>query len=173
MTIDAVAVDDPVQASTMNQLILGANGSPGRAIIVANGTWSVPDGVHKFKVTLGAGGTGGSFDTMGGGGEDSYIIPGSAGPAGLMASSCVAGVEPGTSYSITIGSGGAAGSGAGGTTSFGTLMSVSASAASFAAGSTSNAYHAYPPIANSAGTPYSGGGAANGAGHQGFVLIEW
>lgn len=172
MTIDAVAVDDPVQASTMNQLILGANGSPGRAVIVANGTWSVPDGVHKFKVTVGSGGHGGASDTYGGSGEDSYLIPGAPGANGKIGSSCVAGVEPGTSYSITIGAGGGADT-AGGTTSFGTLMSASSSAVSFAAGSTSNAYHP-PMLCNSGGTLYSGGGAGSGGtGAQGFVMIEW
>ena len=56
MTIASVAADEPVQASTTNQLIANVNASPGIAIFTANGTFSVPNGVHKFMVTLCGGG---------------------------------------------------------------------------------------------------------------------
>lgn len=179
MTLETVAVDDPVLASTMQQVIANVNGSPGRAIYTSNGTWSVPNGVHKFKVTLCGGGGVGGFDTTGGGGEDSYVVPGLPGGNGPMISAVIAGVELGTTFAITIGAG--SGSGTGGTTSFGTLMSSSGGGPDGAPGSATfpagapNIYHANSIFCiNAAGVPYGSGGArGRGAGANGIVVIEW
>lgn len=127
MTIDAVAVGDPVSASKTNQLIDNVNGSPNRVVFVVNGSWSVPSGCHRFKVTLcGGGGAGGSATTFGGG-EDSTIIPGQPGGDGPMISAIIAGQEIGSTFAIVVGAGGTSGSG--GTSSFGTLMSSTGGAA--------------------------------------------
>lgn len=196
MTIATVAADDPVAASAINQLIANVNGSPGVAIITANTTWAVPNGVHKFRVTLCGGGGGLGPDGIGGSGEDVYSIPGGLGGDSITRRIWVAGADLGTSYSITIGAGGAA-EAAGGATSFGTLLTV----AGGGAGPTGTA--ATPKPKGSVGNPSSGSllssalaignqsvalydtpsnyqrgygeGATNGAttGAPGIVIIEW
>lgn len=118
MTLSSVAPDDPVEAPLMNQLIANVNASPGVAIITASGTWAVPSGVHKFRVTLcGGGGTGGDFG-VGGSGEDVFSTPGGPGGDSIARRIWVAGADIGTTYSITVGA-------AGGSTSFGSLLTVS------------------------------------------------
>lgn len=187
MTIASVAVDDPVEAATANQLIDNVNASPGRAIFTSNGTWSVPSGVHKFKVTLcGGGGHGEGFVTVGGG-EDSYIVAGANGGDAPMVSSLFSGVELGTSYVITIGAAGAYG-GTGGTTSFGTaLTSTGGGSASgttaggrgstTVSGGSTRLYHDNGILTNSAGAAYGSGGVGTTgsavAGMQGIVVVEW
>jgi hypothetical protein len=123
MTIASVAADDPVTASTMNQLIANVNSSPGIAIFTSNGTWAVPSGVHKFRVTLCGGGGGIGDIGVGGGGEDVFSIPGSDGGDSIARRIYVSGADIGTTYSITIGAGGGAIAN-GGPTSFGTLLTV-------------------------------------------------
>jgi hypothetical protein len=98
MAIEAVSVDNPVKASTMNQIISNVNVSNNRAIFTANGTWSVPVGVHRFKVTLcniGAASTG--LVTVG----DGFQIDGPQGAHSPMASKIFSGIDEGTSYAIT------------------------------------------------------------------------
>lgn len=178
MTIASVAVDDPIEAATANQLIANVNGSPGRAIFTANGLWSVPDGVHKFKVTLCGGGAGGHPDTSGGGGEDSYIIPGDPGNDSQMISALYSGVDVGTSYTVTIGAGGATADASGGTTSLGSILSSTGATSSSkgtatVTGGTQSMYRDHF-VLNSSGVPYGSGGAGGGgAGAQGIVIIEW
>lgn len=123
MTLSTVAADDPIEASLANQLIANVNGSPGVAFFTADGSWAVPAGVHKFKVTVvGGGGAAGGFGSAGGG-EDIYSTPGGPGGDSLARSVWVSGAEIGTTYVITIGAGGTSG-GSGGTTSFGSLLTV-------------------------------------------------
>jgi len=179
MTISSVAVDDPVEAPTVNQLIDNVNASPGRAILTSNGNWSVPSGVHKFKVTLCGGGSGAQPDQVGGGGEDSYIIPGLPGTSSHMISACFAGIDVGTTYVVTVGAAGAASQGTGGTTSFGTSL-VSPGAAYGNKGSVSSGggaaqllYYDHVYL-SSAGWRYGDGGAGSGAaGRAGICVIEW
>ena len=65
MTIATVAADDPVTASAINQLIANVNASPGVAIITSNTTWAVPNGVHKFRVSIcGGGGSAGELGSV-------------------------------------------------------------------------------------------------------------
>lgn len=180
MTLETVAVDDPVLASTMQQVIAHVNGSPGRAVYVANGTWSVPNGVHKFKVTLCGGGGRSGANVVGGGGEDSYVVPGANGGSAPMISAIFEGVELGTTFAITIGAGGT--SGAGGTTSFGTLMSSSGGGAGGGSGTATfpagapNVYHANEIFCfSSAGVGYGRGGPSGDLlpGYSGIVVVEW
>ncbi len=178
MTLETVAVDDPVLASTMQQVIANVNGSPGRAIYTSNGTWSVPNGVHKFKVTLCGGGGANGPDGTSGSGEDSYVVPGGAGGTSPLISAVVAGVDLGTTFAITIGAVGATVGAGGGTTSFGTLMSCTgggggggpgspgaSGVATFPAGAPS-VYHSNLLYVSSSGVPYGQGG-------PGIVVIEW
>ena len=125
MTIDAVAVNDPVEAGAMNQLIQNVNGSPGRQVFTANGTFTVPQGVHQFRVTLcgagGASGDPGSYTAS----EENFATAGGAGGIGPLASVIVSGQDVGSNFAVTVGAGG---TGAGGTTSFGALLSSSGGA---------------------------------------------
>lgn len=50
MTLSTVAVDDPILASREQQIIANINASPGRQVFTSNGTFSVPNGIHKFRV---------------------------------------------------------------------------------------------------------------------------
>lgn len=117
MTLPSVAVDEPITASNMNQLITHVNGSPNRTIFTSNGTWVQPDGCHRFKITLcGGGGAPGRF--YGNRGGDSPMV-----------SYIHSGSDIGSSFVITVGGAGVIGtpsgsdSTAGGTSSFGTLLS--------------------------------------------------
>lgn len=128
MTVETVAADESVLASTVNKLGQHVNGSPGRAVFTSNGVWSVPAGAHKFKVYLagGGGGTGADYTS---GGESPIFYPGSPGGVAPLCSKLFAGQAIGTSFSITIGAAGAAPSpltgGNGGTSTFGALLSSS------------------------------------------------
>lgn len=123
--IDNVAVDEPILASTMNALINGANGSPGRAVYLADGVFSVPAGVQRFKVTLCGGGGGGGAAGSGGGGEDLFVTQGGPGGDAPMISAIFTGYDEGASIPVIVGAGG---DGplheAGETTSFATLSST-------------------------------------------------
>lgn len=130
MPLSEVAVSESIKASTQNKLIKNANGSPGRAIFTANGSWSVPQGVFSFKVYL-AGGGGGGASAYGDGSEGfTFIAEGGRGGDGTMCSKIFTGVAEGTAYLIEIGAGGTGASGgffgdaatAGGTSKFGTVL---------------------------------------------------
>jgi hypothetical protein len=185
MTLSTVAVDDPVLASREQQIIAHVNASPGRQIFTSNGTFSVPNGVHKFRVFLAAGGAGGRSYTTGGGGEDSYIIPGAAGNSAHMASCDFSGVDIGTSFAVTIGAGGAGPDGTGGSTSFGSTFSATGASTggkgtvTFPSGDVRASYHGNGMYANSAGRGYGQGGdgydgvSSGSGGTQGVVVVEW
>lgn len=194
MPLSEVEVGGPVKASTQNGLIKNANGSPGRAVFTANGTWSVPAGVYRFKVTMcGGGGSGGNpYFAFGIDGQDSYN--GGDGGDAPLCSKIFGGIEAGTTYTITIGAGAAAGSGAaGGTSTFGALLQ------STGGGKGVNATELYYLPKQAKGTsgthngdlrhgnelflkaqedPYGSGGicsatAALQAGTNGICVIEW
>lgn len=180
MTLNAVAVDDPVLASQHNQVFSHVNASPGRQIFTSNGTFSVPEGIHKFRVYLAPGGAGGHPDTTGGGGEDSYVIPGEDGQSSHLVSAEFSGVDIGTSFAVTIGAGGSFPEGTGGTTSFGSTFSCTGATSGGSKGtvtlpSSPNAmYHMNGLYMSSGGWSYGQGGAGgSGAGRQGIVVVEW
>lgn len=89
-----------------------AGGFSNMDVFTASGSWSVPAGITKCKVTVVGGGGGGDNDGGGGGGGGTAI-------------KIVSGLTPGASITVTIGAGGAANSGNGGTTSFGAYCSAS------------------------------------------------
>lgn len=93
--------------------------------ITSSRTWTVPEGVTEIFVQVFGGGSGGDA-TARGSGISSY--PGAGGSGGHMAMGVFT-VTPGTQYTITIGAGGTGGKrgtapGAGGKTSFGSLISA-------------------------------------------------
>lgn len=198
MTLSTVAAGDPVKASEMNSIIAHVNGSPGRAIFTASGTWSVPAGAHKFKVYLAGGGGGG------GGGiyhaEDfssgEYHTTGGVGGDAPLISKVFAGVDIGTTYVITIGAGGAAALEAatgstGGDSTFGTVMESHGGLGGHAGGG-AGAYggqtggqirHGNGMFVTSANKGYGAGGlggsqtvgsdTTSDAGSNGICVIEW
>lgn len=188
MTLSAVAVDGAITASLHNEIIAHVNTSRGRAVFTADGTWSIPAGVHNFIVYLAGGG---------GDGGDGYHVSGDAefdydgGPGGNapLCSKVFSGLEIGTSYSIVIGAGGAAGTGdTGGSSVFGSGLLTSTggvggptfpTTGSGARGThTGTLAHGNEMFVNSAGLPYGSGGAGGHggvgeAGVQGVCVIEW
>lgn len=126
MALENVAVGEVVKASTMNAVIDFVNGANGRAIFTTNGTWTLPDGVQRFKVTLcGGGGRGHASVSVGFGGE-AYDLAGGEGGDAPMISGVFTGYDAGTSFAIDIGVGGTSSVPTGGTTSFGTTGLTSA-----------------------------------------------
>lgn len=88
-------------------------------VITKTQTWTVPDGVTSVNVFLFGGGGGGGSNAHS---EGELRASGGGGGGGYMAKSTLT-VTPKQSISITIGAGGAVGQ-AGGTTSFGSLLSA-------------------------------------------------
>lgn len=91
-------------------------------LFTSSGSWTAPTGVTRVEaIVVGPGGGGGGYNT-------STAFPGSNGGSGGVAIGNYA-VTPGTSYTVTIGAGGAAGGNnangsGGGTTSFGSFASA-------------------------------------------------
>jgi hypothetical protein len=137
----AVNADAVFILSTNRTIILGTTslaflrvGEHGSKRITASSTFTVPDGVYSISVSGCAGGGGGA-----GGGGSSTTTPlvgagGGGGGAGQSIINTPYSVTPGTSISITIGGGGTAGigiggsdgtnGGAGGNTVVGTLVTL-------------------------------------------------
>ena len=200
MTINSVAVGEAVLDSTMNQLITNVNGSPNRAVITVSTTWSIPNGVHQFKVTVCGGGGCGNPGATGGGGEGSFPCLGGPGGISPYASVIVSGQDIGSSFSVTIGVGG--NPNVGGSSSFGTLLSMTGGAVGGTPNTTVPSYiglkgspgivggtlaasaikHAYGPIydyVNNIPRNYGEGGPGVypgdpiSPGAPGVVIIEW
>jgi hypothetical protein len=96
-----------------------ASGQIYSQIFAATGSWTAPTGVTRVRATVVGGGGGGSTSTCGTYGGNGGVAIG------------IYTVTPGTSYSITIGAGGAATgntSAAGGTTSFASFCSATGGA---------------------------------------------
>lgn len=115
MTLSAVAVDGAITASHHNQVRDHVNTARGYAVFTANGTWSVPSGVHNFVVYL-SGGGGAAGSTVATGGELDIYYPGGKGGDGGLCSKVISGQDIGTSFAITIGAAGVA-------STFGALLS--------------------------------------------------
>ena len=136
-------------------------------VFTGDGTFTVPAGITKVKVTvIGGGGGGGSA----GGGN--Y---GSGGGGGGAAIEVISGLTPGGTVSVTVGTGGAAGS-AGNTSSFGAYCSAtggSAGAQNTAGGAGGVGSSGDLNIAGGGGAGYSLGGAGGssiyGGGGRGGV----
>lgn len=189
MPIGNVAVDDPVQASTMNALIDNVNGSPNRVVFLNSGVWNVPAGVQRFKVWI-CGGGGSAGDDWFVGEQDGPGAPGGDSP---LISAIFVSPGQGTAYPITIGAGGVSNvsGGVGGTTSFGATFSSSGGlkpsyqsvtkggpgTASFPVGAPSF-FHTNEMFCqgyyNNVIQGYGRGGNTNSqSGRQGICVIEW
>ena len=175
MPIPAVAVDEPILADTMNSLIQNVNGSPYRAVFTASGSWTVPPGVQKYKVTLaGAGGAGGTTVTVGGSeGEFTVVYGGSGGSAPMISAVFNAGA-PGTTVSFTVES----------TTSCNGLVSTGGGVGGGGGSPGTHGSATFPPGMPAmyhfnglfGGSPFIGygqGGPADSSGGPGAVIIEW
>lgn len=184
MTLPTVAVGDAIKAALANQVNANINSSPSAVIFTSNGSWAVPEGVHKFRVLVIPGGAGGDTHTTGGSGEESYTIPGADGKPGIAVVGYYSGVAIGTTFAVVVGAGGAAES-AGSQSSFGgTLIAPGATApasAAYSAGTFPGGFptlYMTPTFRPSPGSPYGAGGAGSvgagaGAGSNGAVIIEW
>lgn len=191
MTVNTVAVSDPILASTHQQIIANVNASPGRQIFTSNGTFSVPNGIHKFRVYIASGGQGGYPTAEEGVPPDSYTVDGAKGNDGFLVSAEFSGVEIGTSFAVVVGAGGAVGEGVGyggpgGTSSFGATFSITgastAGRGTVTLPTSPNAmYHTNGLYCDNTGRPYGDGGAGAVAspvagsttGNQGVVVVEW
>lgn len=142
-------------------------GSHGSQLFTASGTFKVPAGVTSVYVTAAGGGGGGNYWRDGGWGATVYRRHLS--------------VVAGGTYAITVGAAGAGGASinakAGGTTSFGNLLSVSGGGAPYQ--NTTAASNGSPREFYSMFSPYgtngrSGGGSNNGSsGGAGIIHVEW
>ena len=109
----------------------GAGGLGGLQAFTSNGTFTIPAGVTKLKMTITGGGGGGSAGASGG----CYSYMGGAGASGATAIKFLSGVTAGNTLSVTVGGGGSATgnstAGTGGTSSVAsgtqTITTVSAS----------------------------------------------
>lgn len=175
MTMSHVNADEAVAASTMNHVIDHTSQVNGRAIFTANGTWNVPTGVFKFKVTLcGGGGKGG--DAYYGGYEGSQLLPGPKGGDGPLCSKVIGGQAEGAAFTVTIGAGSIS-SAPGGTTSFGALLQ--STGGQWGSGTAADGTHTgeirhHGDMFMIAQAQYYGmGGTDTAAGKNGICVIEW
>lgn len=190
LALGNAAEGEPILASDLQQVFHHVNATPGCAIFENSGSWSVPEGVHKFRVTLIGAGGGGYTETVGSG-EDMYDVDHRGGD-GTRARCDIAGVDIGTTYTITIGAGGGANAD-GGASSFGanfiapggvkgssnTSGAVGGQSATFPAGSLGRRYmmpeYTVGPWQVQSERMYFGaGGRGNSqSGRNGLCIIEW
>lgn len=186
MPIPTVAVDDPILADTMNALIQNANGSPYRAVFTASGSWTIPVGVQKYKVTVAGGGGSGGTTTSTSVGEGEYVTnPGGPGGTAPMISGVFNAGGAGSVVTFTVGAAGVfSGSGNGGSTSCSGLVSGGGNRGGTGGGSGANGAATFPPgfpavyhfnglFGKGVGEWYGLGGSANSDGMPGAVIIEW
>jgi len=122
-------------------------------IFTTSGTFTVPAGVTSVKIEAWGSGAGGNKQIFRGGGGGAF-----AGNNSLS-------VTPGTQYSVNVGSGPAAGSGADGqNSSFGTTLVVAAGGTVGTGGQASNSTGTIRFNGGNGGSSTSGGGAGGGGG---------
>jgi hypothetical protein len=163
----ATASNQAVNLSQMNSAISAAG--PSISVFSANGTFTVPAGVTKIKVTCtGAGGGGAGCQAS----SSSQSFSGSGGGGGGTAIGVYT-TTPGTTYTVTVGSGGPGGSGAsagsdGGGSSFGSLCSATGGSGGSKASITS---YAGGPGGTATGGAVNINGGYGGDGQQSTYLL--
>ena len=107
---------------------------PSVQVFSSSGTFTVPTGITRVKISI-AGGGGGSGGARAAAGPDAgAIATGGRGGSGLGGTAWVTGLTPGNNITVTVGAAGTAGSsapgagGTGGTSSFGTLVTATGGA---------------------------------------------
>ena len=138
-----------------NWIVMGSNGGPaqsGMQVFTSNGTFSVPSGVNRVKVTVVGGGAGGGAGFNSGGGGAGVSIKN------------ISGLTPGASVSVTVGSAGSGGA-SGNSSSFGGYCTANGGLANGAGGSATGGDI---NLSGGSGGPavsyaYAGGGGAGGA----------
>lgn len=135
-----------------------ASSLPTMQVFSSSGTFTVPTGITKVKVTVIGGGGGGGYSA---GTSD----PSGGGGGGGAAIKTISGLTPGGTIAVTVGTGGAGGTSgtgtAGGTSSFGTYCS--ATGGSGGGASSSNAASGGSGGVGSSGDLNIGGGGGGGA----------
>lgn len=172
-----------------NWRVLAVDESHGRKLYTASSTWVCPQGVTKVMVSGAGGGGGGgaAFSDFASG-----VYAGGKGGQGGQRYRNVLSVTPGTTYTITIGAGGAGTSVEGGTassgtsTSFGALLTIAGGSGGVSAvagvgpGAAGAAGAADALYMQPGGTSSGAGGAgattigpAGSTGSAGFLQVEW
>lgn len=138
-----------------------AGGFSNMQVFTSSGSWTVPAGITKAKVTVIGGGGGG-------GGTNGEPLRGGGGGGGGGSIRLVTGLTPGTSVTVTVGAGGTAANdtagGTGGTSSFGAFCS--------ATGGAGGARRISGSTTNGTGVPNCATGAAAGTGSSGDINMS-
>jgi hypothetical protein len=163
----------PSQTGNANKALLtdGSNAFWGQAgftnlvVITSTQTWTAPAWVTKIELTLVNGGQGGN---------NGAGTPGRGGDAGMS----IVTVTPGTAYTATVGIGGTNPSGSGGASSFagsGLTTATTANSTFKVPGGTymNNTDGGGSLTAPPGSTGYGAGGAFNGGGQAGVVIIRY
>lgn len=155
------AIQDGVLRGCQSVLLQADGGAlyENTALITASGSWTAPEGVSQLSVVIGGGGSGGGNGTDGS--WDSAGANGTPGEGGLIWSGTIS-INPGQTFRVSIGKGGAAGQ-PGTPTTFGAYSSANGENfdPNYVDISTGNAYCR---DGVSLPLPGSGDGGAGGAG---------
>jgi hypothetical protein len=176
MTIAAHEDDQPIKTSLLNAFINKVNNSPGAQLFTSDGTFTVPDDVHRIRVTICSyGGAATTYDPFGS--TQAYYNGGNS-PLAVK----YINVEPGASYAVNLASSRSQPS------TFGSVLSSNGggNAGSNNHGSTGshNGTFAMAPIVmGPSGIPYGRGGIAASSPQYGsnsvmnpgaaMCLVEW
>ena len=137
--------------TTWQSIAPSGGGFTSMVVFTASGTWTIPAGITKAKVTIQGAGGGGACSISG-------CNSGGNGGGGGATIKYVTGLTPTGTVACTIGAGGSGGNGgavpggAGGTTSFGAYCSVTGGGGGASSGAVDPVWFQYPSGSGGAGT---------------------